>query len=44
MLVNSVKGLLKAVIAVVAAWRLRWPKRAALALALANLIHAIAKL
>jgi hypothetical protein len=42
MLVNSVKGLLRAVIAMIAAWR--WPKRADAALALANLIHAIAKL
>jgi hypothetical protein len=44
MLVNSVKGLLKAVIAVLAAWRWRSPKRGDEPLALANLTHAIAKL
>jgi hypothetical protein len=44
MLMNSEKGLLKAVIAVFAAWRWPSPKRADEPLALANRTHAIAKL
>jgi len=44
MLMNSVKGLLKAVIAVLAARRWPSPKRADEPLDLANRTHAIAKL